>query len=620
MYAARFLALRLPIALLALCLCASVASAEKVKGTVKLRDGRTFENVLYEVRGSKVWVKRKHGPVTYRLSQVKDLIPAKPEGPSVEGGDELGVDWSARFRLTAPKGWKLVKPNLPLVRAQLVHNSRKANMLVRVRPAGKTWRFGRDEKSSVGKLISEELGTFFAKCSARPDIGSLHGAPVYRISDAKATPYGASKGGKLILHEVRFQRFGMEYALTITIGEDDAGALEQALDPVFASFSFLPTLQVDKAVYSDHARSFTLKLPLDSWTMRAAPFDNDRPLTLRNGDGRVSVDVEIAAGKDVEQLVRARLDQRKRKSKGMKKEQVQHERISGTEVIRFSFEDFRSGETKLRRFNGFAAQAGGNMVFLIGQLPVSDLDADKLARELEALYQTVRVGNPRGLAAEARTASSAWELIAQGNEHLTKDRHGEAAQRFNEAIEALPGFALAHFLRALARKGKGEFAGYKEDLEEAVRLDPNGGFGVGLGGVAKDEAIAALKSKNYATALTLWARVYSSEASADNLKNLVLATTKLWQEMKKSGEYNGYKTIDRELKKQYAEGKIAEEVFKICIQASESWLRKKKYSAARKPLRTAKKLLRPLKRHKDYKKFKKKVDVTKANIEKAEKR
>ncbi|HBP21258.1 MAG TPA: hypothetical protein DEA08_26155, partial [Planctomycetes bacterium] len=366
-----------------------VALADKVKGKVVMRDGRVFEDVEYEIRenGRKLWVKRKYGEVTYDMALVKDMVAAKPD--VTEGGDDsggvLGQDWRARFRLEAPEGWKLVKPDLPLVRAQMRHKERDAVFTVRVRPVKKAWTFDKEEARSLNSEFGDELGRMYRRFSqARTVESTLYGAPVYRLDKGSVENYGAPDRARRRFWEVRFQRFGFEYALSISVADEDAGALESELEPVFRSFSFMPALESDEQSYSDLARGFALSVPVEGWTKKTWPFDDARPIELRNNDGRVLLEVEVAAGRDPEELVRSRINQRRRRSTRIRNVEVKADRLNGAEIVRFGFQDFREGDTKLRYFSGFAARASGHMLVFTGDFPLSDTDSDRLRRELNA--------------------------------------------------------------------------------------------------------------------------------------------------------------------------------------------------------------------------------------------
>lgn len=607
----RFRTLALSCALSAL--LGGVALAEKVKGKVVMRDGRVFEDVLYEIRenGRKLWVKRKYGEVTYDMALVKDMVAAKPdvtEGGEEPGG-ELGQDWRARFRLEAPEGWKLVKPDLPLVRAQMRHSERDAVFTVRVRPAQKPWTFDKDEARALGGEFEDELERMYRRfAGARTVESTLYGAPVYRLDKGSVEHYGAPERARRSFWELRFQRFGFEYALSISVADQDAGALESELEPVFRSFSFLPALEADDQSYSDLARGFALSVPVEGWTMKTWPFDDARPVVLRNDDGRVLLEVEVAAGRDPEELVRSRINERRRRSTRIRNVEVKADRLNGAEVVRFGFQDFREGDTKLRYFSGFAARASGHMLVFTGDFPLSDTDSDRLRRELNAILDTVRVADPRRLAAEARAAKSAWELLAQGHSALAKDRFGEARQRFSEAIDALPGFALAFYLRAQAKKGENDFRGYKEDLEEAGRIAPGAGYTKDLSGLDLEQARASAKARDYGKALELFARVYRDDSSAEVRKEMLDAASRHWSELKRKKRFDAWEEIEDQLKAYDDDREVALSLLKLYYDAVRTFTRSNKFSDGRKVLRSAKKVVRGMRRDKDYKKLQKEYD------------
>ncbi|MGE0708897.1 MAG: hypothetical protein AB7N76_22635 [Planctomycetota bacterium] len=602
----------------------SVALAKPVKGTVKMRDGRKFEDVEYEVRGKKVLVKRKYGDVEYDMALIEALIPAKAEAPEGEtvGESDPSLDWGARFRLEAPDDWSVVKPDLPLVRGQLKHRSRDAIMMVRVRPAEKLWTFDRLEKNDVQKHFSDELSTFFRRIGGiKLGPATLHGAPVYRFDKAQAEVYGADKDQKRTIHELRFQRFGLEYALTISIGKDDAGALEHELEPAFNAFSFLPALDFDKERYSDHARGFSLTLPVEGWRMRVSPFNDDRPLVLENSDGRAVLEAEVASGRDPEELVRAKLAERKARSKRMAQEKVENDRLNGSEIIRFSFQDFREGETKLRGFIGFAGKAGEHLIWLQGQAPLSDSDSKKLLLELEGILSTVKLADPRRIATEARAAASAWELVAQGSDALAKNHYAEAIQHLDQAVEAIPGFALAHYLRGLARKGNNDFNGYKEDLERAGTLAPDAGYTKDLATAQRDEAAVAMRAGDFAKGLELWVKVFQADMKDEKVrKEVIEASKKVWDGIRKKKDWNAYRDIEKDLRRVEDDREVALQLLKIYYDAAKELGKERKFSNAKKALRSAKRTVRALRREKDYTKYERELDSAEKALDKEEER
>mgnify|MGYP003657886429 FL=1 len=270
----------------------SLVEAAPQKGTIRMRDGRVFEDVLYEIRGQKVWVKRPYGEVTYDMAKISAIEPAEDDGPEVGAAeiDRPGADWLARFQLEPPANWKVIDPSMPAVLAQLRHTSRDATLMVRVFPIEKPFDYAKGGERAVGDRIREDVGRMFARQSgSRVKIGTLHENPVYFLQSATVRPHGGGRNApEKILHEIRFQRLGLEYALTYVVAKDDEGALEPDLDAVFESFSFLPALVIEDELYADLTRGFAIST-LPGWSKDVRPFDEKRPLSLKNTGARPSI-------------------------------------------------------------------------------------------------------------------------------------------------------------------------------------------------------------------------------------------------------------------------------------------------------------------------------------------
>lgn len=595
---------------------ASPASAEQQRGTIKMRDGRVFEDVVYEVRGQKVWVKRSLGEVTYDMAQIAQILPTEDEGPDVGAAeiDRPGADWLARFQLEPPEDWNVVTPSLPAVRAQLRHRSRDAVLRVRVTPIEKPFTFLRGEEREVSQRLREDLERLYERVvGSKVEVSQLHANPVYRLTGASARPYGAeSKDSDRLVEEVRFQRLGLEYALSYEVAKTDAGALETGLEELFRCFSFLPALVIEEGLYADLSRGFALST-LPEWKSAVRPFDELRPLSLENPDGRATLEVEVLVGTNAERVVEERINKLGQTSK-VKVEQVT---LNGAEVVAFSFNGFKPGGRSLLGYRGYAAVTGGQIVILTGIAPLSDSDSSKLVSELESMLASFRARNVERLTAQARKARAALELLAQANEAASKHRTAEAIQRLGEAIEAEPTFALAYYLRGLARKQSSDFQGYKEDLTKADELAPGAGYAKDLAGALADEAAQAHRQKDWAKSMELHKRLLSSGAgdAANARQRLLDAGRSRLGEMRKKKNFDEWKEIDSALRDFKDDDELQKGLLRLLEDCARELQRAGDSSEAKRVMRSAKRVLKGLRRDKDYEKLRASYEKLESELE-----
>lgn len=599
---------------------ASSVWAAPQKGTIRMRDGRVFEDVLYEIRGQKVWVKRPYGEVTYEMAKISAIEPAEDDGPEVGAAeiDRPGSDWLARFQLEPPRDWKVEKPAMPGVLAKLRHTSRDAVLLVRVFPIEKPFAFARGEDRGVNERIRADLKQMFANESGgRLKIGTLHQNPVYMFEGTSVRPHGAPKNStEKILFEVRFQRLGLEYALTYIVSEKDEGALEPDRDSVFACFSFLPALVIEDSLYADLTRGFAIST-LPEWTKSVRPFDTKRPLSLKNEDGRASVDIEVMVARDAERTVREMIKRRG----GTTKVEIEETTLNGAEVVEFSFNGFRKGGRKLLGYHGYAAATGGQIVVLTGVAPLSDSDSKKLVGEVNSMLASFRPRDVERLTKNARQAKAAFELLGQGAEALARRRNSEAIQLLNEAIQTEPTFALAYFLRGLAKKEGNDFEGYKLDLTKAGELSPGSGYGSALAGAHKDEAETAHKAKKFVLSMSLHGKLLASGEDVENARKKLLDAAKgIYGKMRRSKNYSQWKLIDEKLKGFKSDAVIQAGLLKVLADCAKDLSSQGKGSEAKRCLRSAKRALKNLRGNKSYQRAKTDYDRAVDTVEKARKR
>ena len=205
---------------------------------------------------------------------------------------------------------------------------------------------------------------------------------------------------------------------------------------------------------------------------------------------------------------------------------------------------------------------------------------------------------------------------------MTKRRASEAVQRFSEAIQTEPDFALAYYLRGLAKKASNDFDGYKLDLTKAGELAPGSGYTAPLAGALRDEAITAHKKKDWATSMDLHGKLLATGEgdTADARKKLIDAAKGLYNEMRRSKNYDKWKEIDESLKGFKDEIEVQAALVKVLQDCAKDLATKGKSSDAKRCLRSAKKALKNLKDDKNYKRYKTDYDRSVDAVDKARKR
>lgn len=591
----------LPIAAAAILAAPSESQADDFqRGTVVMRDGRTFKDVKYKVRGKYVTVRRRYGDIPYHMRDIKRLIPASGDTEAAEDAGPTNVDWHARFKLTPPEGWDAAKPTNPLVRVMLRHEERDATLSVTVRPVeGTGW--SRPKKNSWGsygvpedvpRSIQKDMKVLYAsQPHVGVGVGSLHTCPVYRVNRYEAQTYRHKTARAQT--EIRVQRFGLEYAITYSVASKDEGALKHTIDAVLASFSFLPAMSVEKGFYSDYLRGFSLKNPFETWTLRASPFSESRPLKVQTTDGRGEITVRVLSGDDPQRAVEAMVAERRRKNpRHFSKNKVWQSKQDGSVVTRFRFRDFRSGQTKLLQFRGFAWKVGEKTMLLTGIAPLSDDDARKIQGEVKQILRGVQLSDREGFKKRIDRGRSAMKLLAQGVEAHKARRHSEAIQRFDEAVKLVPSFTLAYYLRGLAKKSSGDFDGYKQDLEKAGELDPSAGYTKALDRALMDEAKDAQTRQKWGKALQLWARVLGSDSKSTKARDAVLecGTQYYAQFSQKKRWKKGVRAIEKHVKRMAKIDQVKRLLHQTYRDAATNLSSIRKFSGAKKYARAIKSL------------------------------
>lgn len=544
---------------------AAAAPALATHGTVRLKDGRVFQDVDYEIKGNRITITFKNKSST-ELS-MNDVLEARPEASAEDGGGEgaegagaapSAQDLAARCRLAPLEGWEPVATPSPLLRVLLKHAQRDATIGVYVRraagdlPADLTKQLPRDLTDD----IIADFQARYARGQGSPKVsgGTLFDAPVLRI-EGTATEFGSTTARKVT--ELRFRRFGLEYAVCYAVAPADEGALAHQVGAIFESFSFLPTVTATADAYADYGRGFAVARPNGDWQVLSAPFDEEAPVRLQSADGRAEVAVTVSGGTDADAAVRALFDKRKAGSRHFDAAPVEEAQVSGTAVRRFRFEDFNPGGKKKLLFKGFAAVVLGRVVLVTGVLPVSDEDSKKLEGEVDAVLAGARLFDVETLKAEVQKAQNALLLLKQGADAAAAKRFDEAIGKYDEALALAPSFARAFYLRGQAKKEKGDFPGSKEDLERAATLDPTAGYDAELISIYDKEAEAAERAKNWAEAVRLRQRGFRADRSEDRRRRLLQAAGSYWGDLKKDPA-RGLTTIDRELRGLVSDAGVAD--------------------------------------------------------------
>ena len=592
------------VAATALVVC-SAAYAEPIRGTVVMRDGRRFDAVLYEVRGKSVWVKFEWGAATFSLGDVAQLVPGGGGGGGGEGEEEQeeagpsGRDWEARFALEPPKGWEAIEPRRPLERAVLRREDDDTTLSVSVRPAeGGPWQLSTDARfrapREVGEAFEADLQAAYAKVT-RPkvEVGTLYGAPVYRLSNVAVTEYGADKNDTRVLTELRFRRFGLEYALTLSLRKDAQELASEELGRIQRAFTFLEPVSLDDERYSDFERGFAIERPNGDWDLQAHPFSETRPLMMTTAGGRGEVTVRVIADTNADGVVQKLMRSHRERSRHFSKDSITAEKQDGSPVVRFSFEDFREGGRKKLLYQGFAAAIHGNVLLFQGVSALSDPDSRKIEQDVNAILSSVRLQDLDRLSNDILQQKAALSSLAQGHTALEKRSYGEALQHLEAAIQGSPRFAMAYYLRGQAKKGQQDFEGYRADLEQADQLDPGASYAKELAKSYEYEAQAAQSRKEWGAALDLWERCYRSSKDEKLVRNITSCASQLWNESKRAKDYvKGAKELERRLKSVRKEAGVAEFLAKTYSDAAASLARENNFSAAKTCARSAKRIAR----------------------------
>lgn len=579
-------------------LLAALASpaAAAPRGTVVMHDGRKFEDVEYEVRGRSVRIVTQYGEVTFNLGDVAKLIPAAPEPEAgveelEEAEEERGIDWDTRFRLEPPAGWELVEPSGPLVRSALRHQERDAVLEVTVRPAAGSWELGDDPRGRIDRSLTDAIGAELATLYERAGRGkfslaSYQGAVVVRIEGLSVTEYGAGKETREVT-EVRFQRFGFEYAVTLSQGKQAEGSLSaEAVDAALGAFSFLAPLQRTEQRYSDHERGFALRSPGGDWELIERPFSEREPLTLRTRDGRAEVTVEVLEATSPRAAVDGRIAKRRETSRYLEALEVSEATQDGSQVVRFGFEDFRAGGRKKLRFSGVAAALRGQVVLITGVAPLSDEDSRKLQGEVDAILASVRLHDLGRITGAMTRQKDALGYISAGVQAMRARRYDEAVQKLDEAIARYGGYALAYYLRGQARKSMNQFEEYRADLTRAGELAPGRGYDAELVASVALEASVEQKARNWRKAVELWVRAYRSSKDPKHLDELCRSTDGFYKDARKGADpYALVRDMQKMLQSVESVPKVAETLAKLYGQAANDCARAGDFNNAKRILR-----------------------------------
>lgn len=566
-------------------------------GTVELNDGRKWDNVEFEVKGDRVHVKFAHGAVDFPMSDVKSLRAggggSSPSGAGAGESDgeeepvEAGArDWEGRFELEPPDGWAVAAPSSPLMRAHLRHEQRNASLAVFIRQvAGAGWTpevGARNVPREVTEDISRSLEDRYARAQGvRVTVGVLFDTPVLQVESA-VVDYGDTVQKKLV--EKRFRRFGLEYSLAYTVAQPDEGALAAQLPALFEAFTFLPAVTHTDAEYGDYGRGFAITRANEDWKLVGAPFDPDQPVTLTTDGGRAELTVQVHAGTDPEAVVRGIMAKRQQGSRYFGAAKVEAADHDGSSVRRFQFEDFNPGGRKKLLFRGFAAVLAGRVVVFTGVHPLSDEDARKLDGELVTMLDGVRLWDADRIRRRLADGQNALALVSQGMTASSAKRFDEALQKFDQALQLRPDYARAWYLRALAKRDLNDFKGFREDIERAAGLDPNGNYDAALASSYAKEAEVHERAKNWAAALPLRVRVYRAERTEQNLRLVTTAAGNVFNEYKKDSRQveRGIRVLDGELRSLASDNGIGAYLSSVYREAANLFLREQNFSKAKR--------------------------------------
>lgn len=584
-------------AVVALSLVPLVAAAAP-HGTVLLRNGTKFEDVDYEVQGQKVKVTLKWGAQTFRMSEIESLTPKAADAGEDDDADEgpTTSDWQMRFKVIPPEGWEAAPATMPLVRVCLRHTQYDADLSVSVRPVVSPWTIPTTGRFEVPRSVLEQIQADVSMFYARPvratvAVGSYRECPVFRVAPVTVATFRQPKGGDRTMSEMRFQRFGFEYAVTYTVKKADEGVMRHEANKALASFSFLPPLSSSDGFYGDYAQGFALRTPNEDWTVRASPFHETRPVRLTTAGERGEVSVQVVQGRDALVAVSDMLAKRKAKSKYFRNATQSEGVQGGIPIARFDFQDFRAGGRKELHFQGFAAAAQGKVLVFMGIAPRSDEDARKIDNDVKAILDSVMIYDVAQLTEALTRDRNALRFFSQGLATHLKAQFAEAIQRYDDAIELIPDFALAYFLRGRAKKNVNDLKGYEKDLLTAQDLDGTQGFGQELAKLTETRALVAERTKDWGTAVSLWVRVYQNGKTPASLAKLLRVSQELRKDYATKKEFrDGANDLDKRLKplrKTPAIHKFLAETFRI---AGDNLVRAGETSRARGMVSKLKKL------------------------------
>lgn len=564
-------------------------------GDVHLKDGRKWEGVTYDIKGNVIRVKFKNGSET-EIS-MNDVLRAEPRAAEEAGdGEEAAeaaapspVDLASRCRLEPLAGWAPQATSSPLVRIHLAHTERDATLSVYIRraaadlPADLT-RLPKD----VSDDIAADFGTRYSRAAGQKYTGTtLFGAPALKI-ESEVVEFGKKDKDKRKVTELRFRRFGLEYAISYSVAPADEGALAHQVGQLFESFSFLPAISSSPDSYADYGRGFRLDRPNAEWQLLTAPFDEENPARLITSGGkpgapdRAMVTVVCTSGVAADAVLQDHFKKRKSNNRNFVPPTLEESKQGGGKVFRFKYEDFNPGENKKKLFKGFAGFVRGKVVVVTGISPVTDEDAAKLEGDIDAALAAVILFDEEALKDEVQTAQNAMLLVKQGSDASNAKRYDEAVSKFDEALRLAPTFARAIYLRGLAKKEKQDFDGSKVDFEAAAALDPSAGYDAELSTIYEAEAAAAERAKNWGEAVRLWQRVWRADRTEDKRRRLLQAAGQHWAELKKKDFARGLATLERDLNGVRTDEQVAEFLSRSYREGAALLLRDKEFGTARR--------------------------------------
>lgn len=584
---------RLAPAALLIALAGSALAAPR--GYVELKDGRKWQDVDYEIKGSRLYVKFKSGAMTD--VPMSDVVIARAEGaqPGDGGAEEPAPDTSgpassdgaARFKVEAPEGWEPIATPSPLVRVLLKHHQRDATLGVYVRRAPPLEFPAEGElPNAVIEDVKNDFSIRYASSAGgEPRVSQLHGTKVMQI-EGTAKEFGSEIERKVI--EVRFRRFGLEYALCYSVAPDDEGALAHQVEQLFGAFSFLPTFQSTPERYADHGRGFSVGRPNGDWVLKTAPFDEELPARAVTKDGRAEVTFQLHASTDAESVLRGILTKRQASKHftGGALEDV----VRGLSTVKqFRFEDFNTGGRKKLLFKGFGVALGGRVLVVTGILPLADDDARKLEGEVDAILAGIQLFDEEGLRTQVGAAQNALTLLKQGSEAAAASRYDEAIAKYDEAIKLYPDFARAYYLRGVARQGKQDYKAYRDDLVEAARLDPSARYDAELSESFEKEAEVLEQNGQLAEAVKLRVKVWKAKKETERAQRLVETAQRWWDELRNAGDVDkALPQVEAQLKG-VSDPLVTEFLFKTVLDGARA-LQQTNVSKAKKWATNAKRL------------------------------